>query len=218
MLYVGFIIFIVVGSAIFIPLSKYADKKMMERFEKQRGDITEDKILEHWTAKIEGAKGRRDELLERVERRLEKENLPNVRVSKNWFDEDGKEGLHKLVIVSNDALKGYEMLVGADDYGNHLKVSWYLIFDSPEYMGVREARASVWGNVERAKRQNDTWRRLAGRHIPPERLSMSGRDDLKDYTEEVQRIVRDEMEQMMHGLNIDYSKVDGHTRGFENLS
>lgn len=208
------IIFVVVIVAC-IPLSQYNTRKRKERFQKQRGSITEDKILEHWSAKIEGAKGRRDELLERVELRLEKENLPNVHVRKNWFDEDRKEGLHKLVIISNDALNGYEMLVGADDYANHLKVSWYLIFDSPEHVEMREkGNRNSEDVINRAFREDA----IAGRYIPPERLSMSGRDDLKDYTEEVQRIVKDEMQQMMHGLNIDYSKEDSRTRGFGNLS
>lgn len=197
-------------------LQGLTDKMKEKKFQRQRSDISTDKVKDQWSAMIDKAKGRGDELLERVARLVKENNIPNVQLANRSLSIDRAES-HPFLVVSNDRFKGYEMAIGAYDYGDRLNVMWYLIFDSPEHVESREAASrgrAVHDNI------SFNWRIKAGEegYVAPEKLSMLAKQELTNYVSIVHQILKDEVEQMMDGLNLDFSKVDTHTRGFTNLS
>jgi len=197
-------------------LDGLTQKMRDNRFKRQKSKITEDKIKDQWTAIIGEAKGRGDELIERIARRVKDDNIPHVQIAKRLFSIDGAASLPFLV-VSNDKLKGYEILVGAFDYGDRLNVLVYLIFDSPEHMEIRDA-AQHWREV--SDNQHTKWALFAASkgYTAPENLSILKRQELENYIAIVQSTLKDEVKQMMNGRELDFTKVDKHTKGFLNLS
>jgi hypothetical protein len=64
------------------------------------------------------------------------------------------------------------------------------------------------------------WRIKAGSegYVAADKLSMLAKQELTNCVSIVHQILKDEVKEMMGGLNLDFSKVDTHTRGFTNLS
>ena len=197
-------------------LQGVTEKLKEKKFQRQRSDISTDKVIDQWSAMIDKAKGRGDELLERVGRLVKENNIPNVQLANRSLSIDKAES-HPFLVVSNDKFKGYEMLIGAYDYGGRLNVMWYLIFDSPAHVELREAASR-----KRAVHENISfnWRIKAGSegYVAADKLSMLAKQELTNCVSIVHQILKDEVKEMMGGLNLDFSKVDTHTKGFTNLS
>ena len=215
----GNILWIVVIAAVVygcFKLQGVTEKLKEKKFQRQRSDVSTDKVIDQWSAMIDKAKGRGDELLERVASLVKENNIPNVQLANRSLSIDKAES-HPFLVVSNDKFKGYEMLIGAYDYGDRLNVMWYLIFDSPAHVELREAashRRAVHDNI------SFNWRIKAGSegYVAADKLSMLAKQELTNCVSIVHQILKDEVKEMMGGLNLDFSKVDTHTKGFTNLS
>jgi hypothetical protein len=95
-----------------------------------------DKIIQHEIIKIHGGKGRGDELLKNIGRRVEEANFPNKPTCSTEtmvFDIRGQQTQPFLVFENGtEAVKAWRMYVGAADWGDLLDVSWYLMEEITE--------------------------------------------------------------------------------------
>ena len=186
------------------------------KYDRQRARITEDKVQDQWSALIEKANGRGDELIENVAKVVRDAQIPYVSVAKRMISID-RAAQHPFLVVSNEKFKGYELLVGAYDYGPRLNVLWYFIFDSPVMIETRRAER-IGGQVHRQNMAPLKRKAREEGYFVPEDLTMLDKQELSNYTSIVHQALKDEVKLMMDGLKLEYSKVDFHTRGFLNLS
>src|ERR1700734_3858055 len=87
------IIFSLVFLVAFIWFIRFMYRRRAERdFGRQAAKLTQDKVVDQWSALIEGAKGQGGKIIEKVERAVREENLPNVVVStREVKTEDGEQ-------------------------------------------------------------------------------------------------------------------------------
>ncbi|MCL5114157.1 MAG: hypothetical protein M1604_00025 [Patescibacteria group bacterium] len=130
-------------------------------FDRQKSKLTEDKVIDRWSALIEGARGQGEKIVENVRRAVEAEKLPGVAVSMREVETENGEK-RPFLSLANGRLKGYEMLVSASDYGNRLDVGWYLVFDSPWALLKRRRAAEQPKNPEKSPSISDSLISLAG--------------------------------------------------------
>jgi hypothetical protein len=210
---VVWIIVIVAVVAGCIPLSQYNAKKRHEKFLTQKSELTEDKVKDEWSVMIDGAGGRGDELLESIARNVEQQNLPHSQLAKRMMAIEGVEP-HSFLVIKNEKFKGYEMLVGAYAYGNHLNAMWYLVYDSPEHTEMREAAAQGRRahSSFNSKFETDA---MARGYMPIERYSMGDKIEFKKYITVVYETVQKEVKGLMEDLKLDASKLNMATaKGF----
>lgn len=211
------IIVIVVVVAACIPLSQYNAKKRGEKFINQKSQLTEDKVKDEWSVMIDGAGERGDELLESIARNIEQQNLPHSQLAKRMMAIEGGEP-HSFLVIKNGKFKGYEMLVGAYDYGNHLNVMWYLVYDSPEHTEMREAAAQGRRahSSFNSKFETDA---MARGYMSIENYSKMDKIEFKQYLTVVYETVQKEVKGFMEDLGNDFSKVDTATaKGFISIN
>jgi len=102
--------------------------------------LREDKILEKWSVLIQNAKGKGSEIVRRITNNVEEANVPGMKaemakvfpkmvpgfLDTKVFKTIEREGRDYLMI-RNSSIDSMLLLVGAQDYGKNLFVSWYLI-------------------------------------------------------------------------------------------
>lgn len=185
--------------------------------------LDETKIEDKGGGLILGAKGHGDELMENIVRRIEVNTIPNVVAAKRMISVD-KAPKQSFLAVSNKRLRGYELLIGAWDYGERLSVMWYLVLNVP---GMRLGKDYVKINGKFRSRKSlflmpRLWlRKMKGKRqgwVSPENMNMLDKEEQEDFLQLVQQIVEDEVKKMMDGLNLDFSKMDMKSRGFLNIS
>lgn len=214
---VVWIIVIVVVVAACIPLSRYNDKKRTEKFINQKSELTEDKIKDEWSVMMDDAAGRGEELLESIARNVEQQNLPHSQLAKRMMTIEGGDP-HQFLVIKSGKFKGYEMLVGAYDYGSHLNVSWYLVYDSPEHVEMREAAAQgrKAHSSFNSKYETDA---MYGGYMPIERYKMADKLEFKKYITVVYETVQKEVKVLMKDLGHDFSNVNTETaKGFISIN
>jgi len=169
-----------------------------KRLKKAR--IKRDRIIEQWFTLIEGAEGKGDELSQKIGRLLGEVAVPNLVLEHKNVSLGGLsallKGSRKLLVAENKYLKGYRIFIGARDYGKQLLVSWYLVVDEKEL--PRLARA-VGGDSMME-------------------LDIFKTEELSAFVTIVHQSLKDAVKQVMSEFNLDFTKVDTHTRGFLNIS
>ena len=172
--------------------------------------IKEENIMERWFTGIYGAKGKSEELLRDFNRRVEEAAIPGI--SLEWVDLSpagggfkgmfkGQNKVRKFVLIRNANLEGYVIYVGSKDYGNQLLTSWYLVADKHKM----SAKSKM---IERS----------LGHAVSFMDLDLFDVEEMSAYATIVHEAIKGAVEDLMEGLNLDFTKVDTHTRGFLNIS
>lgn len=175
--------------------------------------IKEENTVEQWFAAITGASGKSEELLRDFNKRVEEVAIPGISLS--WvelFPASGMGGAlkgmfkgqsrgRKFVMIRNANLEGYVIYVGSKDYGNQLLVSWYLVAD--------KHKVSV---------KSKMIERTTGHAVDFMDLDLFDMEEMSAYAALVHESIKGAVEDLMKGLNLDFTKVDTHTRGFLNIS
>lgn len=210
------IIAILIG---FVILNKKL-KQWKWKLRNRHPSIKEDKVLDEWNNIVANAKARADEFYRNVARAIDEAKIPNIAYAKK--EVSFSRALRPFLVMTNTQFRGYEMFVGALDYGEHLNVMWYFTLDTPELHKARRAQrhgrsdASI-GAQAMANRignkfgKSDNW-------VALDKLTMLDKQEIEAWAGEVHRIVLDEVKRMMDELHLDFSKVDTHTKGFLNIS
>lgn len=175
--------------------------------------IKEENIIERWFAGIMGASGKSEELLRDFNKRVEDAAIPGI--SLEWVDVfpafgaggmlkgmfKGQNKGRKFVMIRNANLEGYVIYVGSKDYGNQLLVSWYLVADKHK-MSTKSKM------IERS----------LGHAVSFMDLDLFDMEEMSAYATLVHEAIKGTVEDLMKGLNLDFTKVNTHTRGFLNIS
>ena len=179
---------------------------------KDQHRITEEKVLDEWTALVTNAASKSDQTMEKLARAIHAQKIPNITISKKEI-RLGRDP-RPFLVVEHSFLKGYYMYVAALAYGEErLNVVWYLVLDTPEIAAARRnARLGVGDPM--------AWMNRFSRGGYNRVLNMSILDklELSNYVSLVHQIVVDEVKTLMDELNLDFSKVNTTTKGFLNLS
>ena len=170
--------------------------------------------VEEWIAVIAGANGKTEEWMSEVVRRIQATGIANLFVSQRDVQPEGISGAIRgmfggkrrpFLEVVNNNLKTFVMYVSARDYGNNLNVSWYMTAEMRRHGVI--ARMVV-------QKRNFKW----FKEFSPATLDIFDREELAAYTTIVHHAVTGATEDLMKNLNLDFTKVDTHTRGFLNIS
>lgn len=175
--------------------------------------LKDENILERWFAAIGGANGKSEELLRDFNHRVEAAAIPGISLS--WEDVhpsrslggmlkkafQGQAKARKFVLVQNENLEGYVIYVGSKDYGNQLLASWYLVADK-----------------RKVSHTTKMLERSTGHFFGAMDLDLFDIEEMSAYASLVHESLKGAVENLMRGLNLDFTKVDTHTKGFLNIS
>ena len=140
---------------------KVEHEKQRERYEHFIGG---DNILQHEIIKIHGGKGRGEEFLKSVVRRVEEANFPSKPIcsTKTMFFDPARKQTQPFLVFENGTgeVRAWKMYVGAVDWGDLLDVSWYLmenIYEVPQ-----TARPTTDGKFQRTAWESREVENFAG--------------------------------------------------------
>lgn len=216
-------------------------------------EFEEEKITERWSYLIEGAQGKGKKIFKGAERNIKEINPPHVQFKEEMltpkFTLAGilRAEKREFLVVSNKYLEGYKLYVGAQDYGNQLMVSWYLISEP-----VSTLIAVLKKMVEWIKSH---WKIslivfLAGliptlitesyfpiviiwllflayvafvsltskKSVLPQMMNIFDLEELTAYVTTVHHAVLDATKEVSEDVGFDFTKVDQKSRGFLNIS
>jgi len=208
--------------------------------------LREDKILDRWSTLISGGQGRGEEILKNTALKLEAAEFPGVKISKKEVTPKkwgiglfGNEKNRVFLSIEHERFPEYEMLVGVRDYGKQASVYWYLTgepsglakmastmrFANNSISAVVGNSGIVAASVMLANFFYTAPLKFIGRMKNAATKSVSAEDmDLFDI-EELSAFVTvshhsllDAVEELMTGINQDFSKVERKSRGFLNIS
>ena len=179
--------------------------------------LREDKILEKWSVLIQNAQGKSKEIIEKTATTLEESGAPGVKaemvrvfpkVAPGFFDSGFFKSLEKqgkdYLMTTNENIKSMRLLVGAQDYGSNLYVSWYLICEPSSLSKVFAAFSG------KATDGGAKW--------TPVITNVFMEEELTAYTSLIHHCVLDAVEALMTSVGQDFSRVDRKTRGFMGIS
>ena len=164
-------------------------------------------IKERWFAAIGGANGEGEKVLRAFMSGVQAAGIPEIetgsqRVSvglgsklKGMFG-GGASQDRNMIVIMNKSLPGWLIYAGARDYGKQLLVSWYLVTD---------------------EKKTSRFARTIGTVASME-LDIFKTEELSAFVTIVHQSLKDAVKQVMTEMNLDFTKVDTHTRGFLNIS
>ena len=164
-------------------------------------------IKERWFAAIGGANGESDKVYRSFMSGVQAAGIPEIetgsqRVSvglgsklKGMFG-GGASQDRNMIVIMNKSLPGWLIYAGARDYGKQLLVSWYLVVDEKE--------------TSRLSRTIGTMASME--------LDIFKTEELSAFVSIVHQSLKDAVKQIMDEKNLDFTKVDTHTKGFLNIS
>ena len=164
-------------------------------------------IKERWFAAIGGANGESEKVLRAFMSGVQAAGIPEIetgsqRVSvglgsklKGMFG-GGASQDRNMIVIMNKSLPGWLIYAGARDYGKQLLVSWYLVTD---------------------EKKTSRFSRTIGTMASME-LDIFKTEELSAFVTIVHQSLKDAVKQIMTEMNLDFTKVDTHTRGFLNIS
>jgi len=170
------------------------------RWQKSRSNIYQHKVIAQWSSMIEKARGKGDALLEKVARLIKENNIPNISLTKRMVSVDGAKPL-PFLIASNAKAEGYDMYIGAFDYADRLNVLWYVTWETSSSLEDNRLKKSGKEGFENEYS-----------------LTMLDRQEITNCTTIIHDLLMEEVKQMMSGLNLDFTKIDTHTRGLLNIA
>lgn len=165
--------------------------------------------MERWFANIGGANGQGDKVLRDFMARVQEAAIPGITAQKKtisaglggaikgMFRGGGGSQPREMIEIENEGLPGYQIYAGARDYGKQLLVSWYLVTNERK--------------LPRAAR-------IAGSATNMMDLDLFKVEELSAFASLVHEALKAAVETAMNELNLDFTKVDTHTRGFLNIS
>jgi len=164
-------------------------------------------ILDNWSILIKDAKGQRDAVISTTRGLITSSNAPSIEMR----DEKVGSGLTTItfgetrdfLIVSDRRslkLSNFKTFVNANDYGNHLFVSWYLTY-KPDFW---QALLMLLPGVRKV--------------LSLDELDLFNKQDLTAYSTNVHHCLLAAVDKLMLNLNQDPSKIDRKSRGFLGIS
>jgi len=167
--------------------------------------MREERIVESWSALIEGGSGKAEEIYNMTINFIKERNPEAFKFEKVFVKTGERErGLFSKLIerdylmVYSDYLKDFRMYIGARDYGKDLGVSWYLTCEPGFFKQMLGFTPTTYGAH---------WD-----------LKMFAQEDLTAYVTLVHHSLLKAVERLMTSLGQDFSKVDRKSRGFLGVS
>jgi hypothetical protein len=179
--------------------------------------LKEDKVLEKWAQLVPNAQGRGNQIIEETAKAVQTSNAPGVRAEmarvypkiapglldkqfSNYVEKQGRDYL----MITNDNIKSMRLLIGAQDYGNSLNISWYLVCEP-------NTLSKVFGAFS-GKTSSD------GSKWSPFITDLFMEEELTAYTTLTHHCVLSAVEALMLNLGQDFSRVDRKSKGFMGIS
>ena len=165
--------------------------------------------MERWFAAIGGATGESEKVLRGFMSRVQETGIPSIvaekksmniglgNAMKSIFRGGGGSQSRDMIEIKNETMPGWIIYAGARDYGKQLLVSWYLVVDEKELPKISRAIAGAESLME---------------------LDIFKTEELSAFVSLVHQALKDAVKDSMSQLNLDFTKVDTHTRGFLNIS
>jgi hypothetical protein len=119
------------------------------------GKLKGDSILEQWAETIDRGAGHAKDVMQKTERLIIDANMPNVRTIINDVSTGMFSERRQFLIISNDHIRGYKLLITARDFGMMLDCSWYLTLE-PGYI-KRALSKQMTGNPLAFSQQIDVF-------------------------------------------------------------
>ena len=182
------------------------------------------KTINSWSSLIGKAQGKNEILFNNVKKILGEIGVPNIDVDHRNVSLSGLSGMfaggRRQLVVENNKLKGYHLFVSIEDYGKQLNVSWYLMLRTNWLTDMLRMAAIhpftmlfMFPVVFFAK----IFYSSTGATIP-ELMNVFDIEELTAFTATVHHAVTGAVEEVMKGMDMDFSKVDTKARGFLNIS
>ena len=204
--------------------------------------IDEDNIVEEWSQLVLGIGGKGEELLKSIARKIQEMNMPDITLVRKEASLGKSKAVlgnkrYEFISVRHHRYPDYELFIGAIDRAGQLKASWFLTVRLP---GRYTAKMRAINNAGRdamprpmkalamlphtlagitAKHINEkATGKPAQVRVPPDEMTLDDKEEMGAYITLVHQAVLAGLEEIMNGLNLDFSKVDRHTQGFLNIS
>ena len=164
-------------------------------------------IKERWFAAIGGANGESEKVLRAFMSGVQAAGIPEIEAGRQSVSVGlgsklkgifggGASQDRIMIVITNKSLPGWLIYIGARDYGKQLLVSWYLVTD---------------------EKKTSRFSRTIGTMASME-LDIFKTEELSAFVTIVHQSLKDAVKQVMTEMNLDFTKVDTHTRGFLNIS
>ena len=164
-------------------------------------------ITERWFASIGGASGESEKALRTFMSGGQAAGIPEIEAGRQSVSVGlgsklkgifggGASQDRIMIVITNKSLPGWLIYAGARDYGKHLLVSWYLVVDEKETSHL----ARTIGTVTNMG------------------LDIFKTEELSAFVSIVHESLKEAVKQLMSEKNLDFTKVDTHTKGFLNIS
>lgn len=199
--------------------------------------LKDEKVVEKWSTLIEGASGKQGALYTFIADKLESLNVPNITLSRQFIKPE-RGGIEKekreFLVIENTKIGNYDIYISARDYGKQLSVAWYMVLEkdtlhrSLKQNPIRTIIAAPFIIISNVFSLVGRVASLSGSHAFGGKngaiasfgrgFNLFDQEEIGAYTGTVHGAVTDGVEEIMNGLNLDFTKVDTKTRGFLNLS
>ena len=176
--------------------------------------LKDQNILERWFAGVHGAQGKGEDVLRDFVSRVQGTAIPGLKAErvevtrgvgaslKGIFGGNKDAGKPRdFIRITNEQLEGYAIYAGTRDYGKLLLASWYLLFD----------KSSISRHAKMIERST-------GGLLDYSELDLFQMEEMSAFTQLVHSAFTGSVEDIMKDLNLDFTKIDTHTKGFLNLS
>ncbi|HEY4479327.1 MAG TPA: hypothetical protein VI981_03155 [Candidatus Paceibacterota bacterium] len=183
--------------------------------------IKQEKIIDRWSTLIDGANGQGEQVIAETIRIIEKLEAPNIFVSRQkrkpgpGFTKTPRE----FLIAEHRILDGYDMYIGARDYGKQLFVSWCLIeepisfwrlFKRNPILAIFKLPLLIFGQAI-AKMQGGSGQFMS-------LLNLFDTEELTAYTTTVHHALLDSVKVVMENQKLDFTGIEKRTKGFLNIA
>jgi len=130
-------------------------------------------------------------------------------------------------LIENEYFPGYEMFIGVRDYGKQLCVSWYLTGDASVIAKLFNLVPASSGILMIFLSSAIAYyyllkfifgRFLGGSGKPKASMDIFDVEELSAFVTISHRALLDSVEELMTGIDQDFSKVEKKSRGFLNIS
>lgn len=182
--------------------------------------LKQEKIVDRWSTLIVGANGQGERVIAETIRVIEQLEAPNIFVSRqkrkpgSGFIETPRE----FLIAEHRILDGYDMYIGARDYGKQLFVSWYLVeepisisrlFKRDPLTAIIKLPFLIFGRIFSIMYGG------SGKFMST--LNLFDSEELTAYATTVHHALLDSVKVVMEDQKLDFTKVEKRTTGFLNI-
>ena len=182
------------------------------------------RTINSWSSLIGGAQGKNEIVFNNVKKLLSEVGAPNIDIDHRNVCLSGISGMfaggRRQLVIENNKLKGYNVFISIEDYGKQLNVSWYLMLKTNWLTNMLKlvvihpfSIIFMFPVVVFAK----IFYSSTGTTIP-ELMNVFDVEELTAFSTTVHHAVTGAVENMMKGMDMDFSKVDTKARGFLNIS